>query len=193
MKKWMKTVSLILFVFVAGILHSCTMEQEDGILVQDVTGEGEIRETDVEDETQKDKMLCIYLIGCVSRPGVYEVAEGTRIHELIALAGGFTEEADETFLNLAAFVSDGQKIVVYSREETVTGIPSEGKETSSLVNINQADKDTLMSLPGIGESKADAIIQYREEQGFFSDIEEIMNISGIKEGAFEKIKELITI
>ena len=113
------------------------------------------------------------------------------------LAGGFTEEAAQDSLNLAAYVKDGDKITVYSKEEAeksfVGNMEQPDMTDGEYVNINTADKKTLMTLPGIGESKADAIISYREKNGMFSSIEDIMNISGIKQGAFDKIKSLITI
>jgi len=104
------------------------------------------------------------------------------------------ENADTSVTNLAARISDGMKIVIYTREQVEEGdYISEETDRISVVNINYADKGMLMTLPGIGESRAEAIIAYREKNGRFNDISEIMNVSGIKEAAFEKIKEYITI
>ena len=105
-----------------------------------------------------------------------------------------TEDADTQYLNMAEQIKDGSRIIVYSKEEAASAKQTVHEEQEeNVVNINQADKNTLMTLPGIGESKADAIIRYREEHGNFTAIEDIMNISGIKQGAFDKIKDFITV
>lgn len=144
----------------------------------------------------------VFVCGSVCEPGVYPIQEGMRVYEAVALAGGFTDDADEEWLNQAEYVSDGQKLYVYSEEETFQ-MRADGEspdlqvkneaQADHKININTADKETLMTLPGIGEAKADAIIQYREEYGFFPSIEEIQNIPGIKNAVFSKIKEMITV
>ena len=147
----------------------------------------------------------VFVGGAVCEPGVYPIHEGMRVYEAVALAGGFSEDADEEWLNQAEYVSDGQKLYVYSSEETYQ-MKTDGKQPDGLIrdetqtnhkdhkiNINTADKEILMTLPGIGEAKADAIIQYREEYGAFTSIEEIQNIPGIKQAVFAKIKEIITV
>lgn len=161
-----------------------------------------------EEQTENKQSLYVFITGCINNPGVYELAEGARVYELVELAGGFTSEADSGYLNLAAYLSDGEKIIVYSVAETATitfgadhsqGLDADGNvsenagENKGLINLNTAGKETLMTLPGIGEAKAEGIIKYREENGGFSSIEDVMNISGIKEGAYEKIKDLITV
>ena len=128
-------------------------------------------------------------------PGVYDVAKGARIYEVVRLAGGFLPEADESYLNLAAVVVDGQKVQVLSKEEAATAkpfvSPAESETSTKLININTASKEELMQLPGIGESRALSIISYREKNGDFKVISDIMKISGIKEAAFDKIKDYI--
>lgn len=144
----------------------------------------------------------VYVCGAVQSPGVYPIRVGMRTFEALELAGGFTEAADTQWLNLAEAVQDGQRLYVYSQEETAqlkeAGISEqaaaeESAQKDEKVNINTADRETLMTLPGIGESKADAILLYRETQGGFSSIEEIQNISGIKNAVFSKIKDRITV
>lgn len=157
----------------------------------------------------------VYVCGFVARPGVYEIYEGMRLFEAIELAGGFLPEADREWLNLAQPVSDGQRLYVCSSEETkemtaaqragdVSGAETGGQGAqgadekpsgtdSGKVNLNTADKDTLMTLPGIGEVKADAIIQYRTEYGAFKSAEDIMNIPGIKDAVYAKIEDRITV
>ncbi len=149
------------------------------------------------DDFQKEsiKYICVHITGYVANPGVYDVMEGARIYEVVRLAGGFLPEADESYLNLASVVCDGQKIQVLSKEEAKTAkpfvSPTDSETTPKLININTASKEQLMQLPGIGESRALSIISYREEHGGFDDITDIMNISGIKEAAFNKIKDYI--
>lgn len=147
------------------------------------------RQTMVETTTQELSIVYVYVCGHVECPGVYPLEVGARICDALELAGGVTEEGKPEALNQAEYVEDGQTIYVPSVDEEVESAEAE----DGLVNINQADKETLMTLPGIGESKADIIIQYREEHGAFESIEELMNIPGIKEGVFNKIKSLIKV
>jgi competence protein ComEA len=138
----------------------------------------------------------VYICGAVTNPGVYEMDSGSRICDVLEQAGGFSEEASTTYLNLAEFVSDGQKVYVPTQEELTVELLAEEETAeagSGKININTASKEVLVTLPGIGESKADSIIAYRTEHGGFSSIEEIMEIPGIKEAVFSKIKELITV
>ena len=143
--------------------------------------------------------IFVHVAGAVHEPGVYQVETGTRVYQVIELAGGLTEEADQDFLNLAGSVEDGQKITVYTKAQVEAGETREVYRADSVdeqekkVNLNTADKETLMTLSGIGEARAEAILAYREEQGGFQSIEEIMEISGIKTAAFEKIKDQITV
>ncbi len=157
-------------------------------------------------------VICVYVCGAVVNPGVYEAPEHSRIYELVDLAGGMTDEADADSLNLALAVEDGDMIRVPTREETagysvtagivsgeqgavagVTGSQGGGGTSGGKVNINTAGVEELTSLNGIGEVKAAAIVAYREEHGSFGSIEEIMGVSGIGEGTYDKIKEDITI
>ena len=136
----------------------------------------------------------VYVCGAVHAPGVYELPDGSRVFEALEAAGGLTEEADEKCLNQAELLRDGQQITVYTEEEAEL-IPSATGETAGTgkINLNTAGKESLMTLPGIGEAKAEAILQYREKNGCFLNIEEIMQIEGIKEKVFEKIKDLIEV
>ncbi len=135
--------------------------------------------------------ICIYIVGEVVNPGVYMLRENSRVCDAIEVAGGFTEQAAKDYLNLAGRISDGEKIIVYSMEQVNEQMIIE--KQSSLININTASIDKLMTLPGIGESRAKDIIKYREKNGRFEAIEDIMKVSGIKEAAFSKIEDLITV
>ncbi len=134
--------------------------------------------------------IMVYVCGAVAIPGVYSLTEKDRVVDAITLAGGVTEQAAEEYLNLAAFLQDGQKLYVPTVEEVRLW---ETEEKQKLVNINTADVESLCTLPGIGESKARDIITYREKQGSFEQVEDIMKVPGIKEYLFLKIEDYITI
>lgn len=173
-----------------------------------------------EQETEAPSIIYVYVCGAVRSPGVCEMRSGMRVYEAIALAGGFSEDADEQWLNQAGEVYDGQKLYVYTTDETrqmeaeaaaigqrldpatvgqigdaTSGIAGVGQTGASenLVNLNTATREELMTLPGIGGAKADAILEYREAHGSFTSIEEIQNISGIKSAVFSKIEDRITV
>ena len=161
-------------------------------------------ETQVEVDNSKAAGIYVYICGEVANPGVYELSEDSRIYEAVDAAGGFTENAARESINLASKVSDGMQITIYNKEEAASlpaGGTSAGKNSgqdqmsgsSSLVNLNTATKEELMTLKGIGESKAEDIIRYRKKSGGFKKIEDIMKISGIKDAGFQKIKDSITV
>ena len=144
----------------------------------------------------------VHVCGAVERPGVYELPQGSRIYQAIECAGGLSNEADPDYLNQADFVSDGEKVYVPTREEVaemdspLQNVVTQSGETgvpSGLVNLNTASEEQLCTLPGIGSSKARSIIAYREEHGSFDRIESVMNVAGIKDGLFQKIKAYITV
>lgn len=154
-----------------------------------------------------DGYVYVQVCGAVNQPGVYKVSSTLRVFEVIDMAGGVTEEADTNVINMAKPVMDEMKLYIPAKDEVSAGnydnsgydlYLEEPEDTDSelqdgLVNINEAGEEELMTLPGIGEAKAGAIIAYREENGAFTDISEIMNISGIKQAAFDKIKDLIKV
>lgn len=147
---------------------------------------------------QTQVTVFVYVCGNVVNPGVYEAAEGARVYELIDMAGGVTQDGCVEALNLAEHVFDGQKLYVpdYDEYDFTENIVSQAGGTgqgNGLVNINEAGLELLMTLPGIGKSRAQAIIDYRESCGRFGSIEDIMQVSGIKESAFSKIKEYICV
>lgn len=144
---------------------------------------------DGEELPRQTDTIVVYVCGEVKHPGVYELEAGSRIYQAIEKAGGLTAKAAKNSLNLADHLSDGQMITVVSETETDV---AEAKEDAR-VNINTAEKDLLMTLPGIGASKAEAIVAYREDQGTFASTEDILNVSGIGDGVYEKIKDLIRI
>lgn len=132
-----------------------------------------------------EKRLKVHVKGCVVSPGVYELAERSRVLDAVSAAGGFTSEADEYNINLAEFLADGEEIVV---------LPQTGeKSAGSLININTANAAELMSLPGIGPVCAENIIAYRGKNGGFKKIEDLMKVTGIGRAKYESIRKGITI
>ena len=170
-------------------------------------------------QPQKVSTVKVYVCGAVRMPAVYEIEPGDRIADAVDMAGGFSEDAATGYLNLAAPVGDGQKIYIptnaeieealadgleiYGSEVNITtnspGIKNNNNDGTSetanpdMVNINTADRSVLMTLPGIGEGKADKIIDYREKNGGFKSPQDIMLVAGIKEGLYNKIKDKICV
>jgi len=153
-----------------------------------------------------DTPLQVHVIGAVPRPGLYELPEGARVQDAVAAAGGLLAEADENALNLAALIEDGQQLAVpyLSGSEPQNNADSPDLPSSAdaaptadpdleLVDINTATFEELDSLPGIGPTTAQKILDYRDENGPFSIIEDIMNVSGIGPATFEDIRDLITV
>ena len=133
--------------------------------------------------------ICAYVVGEVNSPGIFEVEDGTRVYQIIEMAGGTTEDADISRINLAKIVVDEEKINVPAKV-----VLEESEESNSkMVNINSASVEKLSSLNGIGKSTAEKIVKYREENGYFNTIEEIMNVSGIGESKFNSIKDNIEV
>lgn len=178
----------------------------------------EVEETEKEsindkEELKKEKVI-VDVKGMVVNPGVYEIDKKARVNDAILLAGGLKEGADTSLINLAKVVEDEMTIIVYSNEEVREKYKEEvcvcdcplisndaclennnttSKNTNNLVNINNATYEELLTINGIGASKAEAIIKYREENGKFNSIEDIKNVSGIGDSLFAKIKDYITV
>lgn len=201
--------ALLLF-FLGGGDDSVTISDEsDDITVAEDGISSDIDGTDEGTLETATGSMTIYVDigGEVNLPGVYEVSEGTRLFQVIEKAGGLTEEADIDVINRAEAVYDGQKILIASYEETegrakatnTTDGSANNSATQTYsaddekVNINTADSVTLQTIPGIGPSKADRIIEYRNSEGRFNKIEDIKNISGIGDKTFDSIKKYITV
>ncbi len=171
-------------------------DKDDTIIKQSfnsVNSQGITNPASYTGEETVDELIYVYVCGCVSNPGVYQVAKGTRLYSVIEMAGGFLDNSDTAYHNLAEVIADGQQIYVPAEGELVKNIQTSTAVSINMININTATKEQLMTLTGIGESKADDIITYRSQNGGFKRIEDIMNISGIKESAFNKIKDNITV
>ena len=202
--------------------QNCEAESNAGDTDQNRKAEpsaGSTDRTELSDASSEEtKTLVVHICGAVSAPGVYELPAGSRIIDAVEAGGGFLPEADEACCNLAEEIVDGCQIYIMTKTESCADGQTEKKagiQTSpdsdmqttdrnarsnsapalenGLVNLNTADVAALMTLPGIGESRAKAIISYREQHGAFAKIEDIMKISGIKQAAFSKIKDKITV
>ena len=139
--------------------------------------------------------LIVDVSGAVPRPGVYELPEGSRVNDAVQAAGGFLAEADKSSINLAAPLEDGQKLEIPflsgMAPPEVLSLPPEF--STDLIDINTATLEELDTLPGIGPTLAQAIIDYRDENGPFYAIEDIMFVDGIGEETFLAIMDLITV
>lgn len=156
----------------------------------------EENQTEAQQEEAKEEEgedIYVDISGCVREPGVYQVAAGTRIFQVIEKAGGTTEEADLTSINRAEEVADGQKIVIYPYSQEEVTSESSGRTDDGKVNINEADTDLLQTVPGIGPATAAKIVQYREQNGRFSSVDDLKNISGIGDKTLENMREYITV
>lgn len=195
----LKYISACAFIMVAGIIYSLSrlIPAEGDLSVHEysLTEQETVTYTDEteSEQTPDEKHIYTYICGAVVNPGVYEISDETRIYECIEFAGGCVEGADISSINLADRVSDGQKIYIPMEGEVVSESDMAGTLSDSRININTATENELTSLPGVGKSRAKDIINYRDKNGSFKSIEDIMNVSGIKEAAFEKIKDLIRV
>ena len=205
----------IILVFGAGVLFVKQQESVSGAAGELISakeqvvssGGGNAAETDMPDSAQSrtDETVgecAVYVSGAVKHPGLYRYQGTARVSDAIEAVGGFLKSADREAVNLARKLNDGEQICVLTKKETAkknknpaqTSAASTSKEQeSSRININNASLDELMALPGIGEAKAGLIIDYRNEQGAFSKPEDLMKISGIKEGVYNKIRDLICV
>lgn len=203
-RRWFLVAVLVL---VAGICHSCGRSSETVSLKADAPeeyAESSLVESDPDQESfaEPEDVVCyVHICGAVSEPGVYEMKEGQRIYQAVELAGGYTPEAASDYLNLAETVADGMKVVVPARDELAEDsgeslygpvLQQEAAEAGR-INLNTASREELMRLSGIGEARAEEIIRYRKTHGGFQTIEDIMKVPGIKDAAFQKIKEEITV
>lgn len=165
----------------------------DGPSKRDLPQEGQESrsESDPAVLAENDRLICVHVCGQVCWPGVVMLPEGSRAWEAVEAAGGLADEAWEAAVNLAAVLGDGEKLYIPAMGEAVA---KEACETDGgLVNLNTADAGRLQTLPGIGESRAADILSYREKNGVFRSVEEIMQVPGIKESTYEKIRDLITV
>lgn len=200
MKK--KIISIVYWILVLAVgLSACA--REETVYLEQMQEASEETEAVTPDESKEPAFCCVYVCGAVVNPGVYTLPADARICDALEAAGGFHETAAKEAVNLAEKIQDAEQICIPTVEELASeeaageasavyesapGIGSDGR-----VNLNTATKEELMTIPGIGSSKAESILAYRMEHGCFADVKDIMKIAGIKEGIFEKIKDSITV
>ncbi|MDV3425679.1 MAG: helix-hairpin-helix domain-containing protein [Bacillota bacterium] len=179
MKKYGKVLASIALIFViliflfVGYRNSDKQEDSSQVLI--------------ESSQQGKKEIKAYIVGEVKKPGVYSLTEGDRVENIINKAGGFTETADTASINLAQLVSDQMKIIV-NKKGTAVSISS-SQNSDGKISINQADKEQLKKVPGIGDVTAQKIIDYREKNGGFKNIDELKKIDRIGDKTYNKIKD----
>lgn len=135
-------------------------------------------------------IILVHVLGAVAEPGLYELREGDRVVDAVAAAGGLVDGAEQAAINLARPVSDGEQLVV-PREGEVP--PASGPASDGRVNLNTADAAALETLPRVGPALAARILQWREANGRFAAIEDLMQVTGIGEKTFDGLRDLVTI
>ena len=150
-----------------------------------------------ESESRKESLdqIVVDIKGEIRNPGIYTLPSGARLYELIKLAGGVTDEGNEEVMNFAQELSDQQLVIVPHLDDPVVYADNgtEGTLAQSQIDLNTADSSQLQELPGIGAKKAEAIIAYREEKGFFKTVEEVKEVPGIGTKTYEALEGLIKV
>ena len=177
----------IIFIF---SITGCKDNSEE--LLRFKTSEDELeQENTIEEKSEKkDELLIVHVSGSVKRAGVYQLEKDKRIIDAIEKAGGMLEEADSDALNLAEKIKDGMKIYVPKKGEKP--MTSTNLKSQSYIDLNLAEKEELMTLPGVGEKTADKIIAYREAQPF-EKVEDLLKVSGFGKKKMEALKGLIAV
>lgn len=188
------------FFYSDGILNNFTKNDEI-VMVSEENSENKNKENEknAQDLTSEDKK--VYISGEVKNSGVYDIKDGDRLDDLVKRAGGLTEKADINSINLAMKLEDQMKIYIPNIDENqninnnnlaIGEVSTTTSSQNNKINLNTATKEELMTLPNIGEKRAQAILDYRQENKF-QKIEDIKNVSGIGEKYFEAMKDLITV
>ncbi|MFH7820720.1 helix-hairpin-helix domain-containing protein [Neobacillus thermocopriae] len=214
MKDWLMGkkyyVVALVFIVLFGVYYFSNNSLEAPLLDPSQLPEKKFQNEEIEEstkevakETAHTEVLMVDVKGQVKLPGVYQANDGERVVDIISRAGGLTELADETKVNLAEHVQDAMVIYIPAKGEK--GFMTPGSNAGTVhasggtgsnerkININTADESELQKIPGIGPSKAAAIMEYRETNGPFQSAEDLKNISGIGEKTFEKLKDAVTV
>ena len=181
-------------------------EEEPSGAESTADAEREPDRSDISEENTEDSgsTICVFVCGAVNSEGVYELPGNARAIDAVEAAGGYSDDADRAYVNQAEYVYDTQRVEIPTleeaqelREAASSGAGAQGQagaqQDDGLIDINTADMQELMKMPGIGESKAERIIEYRQLHGRFGSTEELMNVSGIGSGMYEKMKDCITV
>ena len=201
-------IILIILITIIGIGIYCYTNAIENTSEEEIENVLEVAQTNTTKETE-EKNIFVHIAGCVQKEGMLELSSNSRIADAIEKAGGLTQEADLSDINLAYLLEDGMKIYIPNQNERQennekTENTAKTENTPSMqiqdtntkqdvININTATQEELDSLPGIGPSTATKILDYRKQNGKFKAIEEIKEVSGIGESKYEKIKDQITV
>ena len=210
MKRWIRIWMGVLLLL--SVLPGCGTKPEEILLAAESSvqqeaapslkkdSSQELSVTELQEDLVQADTIFVYVCGAVCNPGVYELPADSRAYEAVAQAGGMSENAAGTVVNLAEVLTDGQKLhIPYIGEAAVAEASGQAAGADSneaadtTVNINTATVDMLMTLKGIGQTRAEDIIAYREKHGSFQKKEDIMNVDGIKQGTYDKIKDNISV
>lgn len=214
-EKWITGILCILLILGAGALYlnhgqkntgSDTVFATEKPSETDGTETASDRSTSVSADSRQNapEEYAVYICGAVKHPGVYRFTQAARVCDVVEAAGGFTKNAATASVNQARYITDGEQIDILSKKQwrksqkqIQEGSPSENNNStvqdSGKVNLNTATETELMTLSGVGQSKAKAIIDYRTQNGSFGSVEDIMQVPGIKEGVYHQIKDSITV
>lgn len=213
-KKIILTVGIIIALIVMYIIYQNAgsknnIDFDEEILVSGNSTKDDSTKGKTEENLENLEEIVVHIAGAVNSPGVVRLKEGGRIEDAINLAGGLKENADISKVNLAFILEDGVKIIIPEKEDEINEdlkiinedagdnivlkVDSNSSDNTALVNINKATQEELEQLSGVGPSLASKIIEYRKNNGKFSDIEDIKSVSGIGESKFESIKDSICV
>lgn len=197
-KKWIIVIGLILLVGIGFFIYPT--EEKDKLFkpVSNNVSTQPKEEKEKMDTKQKEQIV-VDVKGAIKRPGIYNLTTGARLYQAIEMAGGTLANADTRQINGAQLLQDGEAVYIpaigESNENTDSGagdLNSNSSGTNKKMNINKASAEELQNLPGIGPSKAEAIVQYRKEHGPFKSVDELKNVTGIGDKTLEKIKPQLT-
>ncbi|GAE33342.1 helix-hairpin-helix domain-containing protein [Halalkalibacter akibai] len=188
---------VVIVILIVGVLVFFQLDNGEEEAVEDLFEQFNSADEDKETEEirEEEKKVVIDVKGAVAEPGVYELRVGNRIHHAISRAGGLLQDADEKKLNLALLLQDEMVVYVPTLGEEgmdiQIGIPTSSQNQEGKIAINHADSKELEQLPGIGPAKASAIIAYREENGPFKEVNDLLKVSGIGPKSIEKLGEFL--
>lgn len=211
-EKWITAIICILVIAIAGFYYLYTDQRQDqpkqdmAFHTEDpLAASAQHSDSSGQQTSQPDpsEEYAVYICGAVKHPGVYRFSKTARVCDVIEAAGGFTDQAATASVNQARYITDGEQIEIVSQkqwkksQQQAQKSSPEGNESAAgengKININTATEAELMTLPGVGQSKAKAIMDYRTQNGFFQNVEDIMQVPGIKEGVFNQIKDSVTV
>ena len=206
-KKKVIIISIILIILILTLLKINISKKDESVVIKE---DNELLKKEEKDKSKDNNLYYEDIKGAVANPGVYSIESNKRVIDAIKMAGGLLDNSDTTNINLSKYVTDEMVIVIYTKEELeqinnsidysfndayqdYNNSKNKSSDNNNLININSASLEELKTLPGIGDTKAKSIIDYRESNGKFNSIEDIQNVKGIGSSLYEKIKNNITV